>query len=43
MLERIREQSGKHFDPNVVKLFLENYAQIVASAKATQSDFSASR
>ena len=33
VLEHIREQSGIHFDPNVVNLFLENYTQIKESSK----------
>ena len=33
VLEYIREQSGSHFDPDVVNLFLENYTQIKASSK----------
>lgn len=33
VLEHIGEQSGMHFDPNVVKLFLENYTQIKESSK----------
>ncbi|HEY5714927.1 MAG TPA: HD domain-containing phosphohydrolase [Psychromonas sp.] len=32
VLEHLREQSGKHFDPDVVTLFLDNYTQIVASS-----------
>ena len=33
VLEHIREQSGIHFDPDVVNLFLENYTQIKESSK----------
>ncbi len=33
VLEHIREQSGMHFDPNVVTLFLENYTTIKESSK----------
>ncbi|MGB5445517.1 MAG: HD domain-containing phosphohydrolase [Psychromonas sp.] len=36
VLKHIREQSGTHFDPNVVSLFLANYAQIVGSVKAIE-------
>ena len=33
VLAHIREQSGIHFDPNIVTLFLENYTQIKESLK----------
>ena len=33
VLGYIREQSGVHFDPSVVELFLENYRQIKESAR----------
>jgi putative nucleotidyltransferase with HDIG domain len=32
VLRYIADQSGKHFDPSVVRLFLQNYAQIKAGA-----------
>ncbi|MFT7053598.1 MAG: HD-GYP domain-containing protein (c-di-GMP phosphodiesterase class II) [Psychromonas sp.] len=32
VLEHIKEQSGSHFDPDIVKLFLENYIQIKESS-----------
>ena len=34
VLKYIKEQAGKHFDPNIVKLYLENYPRIKKSLKA---------
>ena len=34
VLKYIKEQAGKHFDPNIVKLYLENYLRIKESLKA---------
>ena len=33
VLQYIQEESGKHFDPKIVKVFLENYDQIVDKVK----------
>ncbi|PKH01998.1 phosphohydrolase [Psychromonas sp. MB-3u-54] len=33
VLQHIKEQSGSHFDPDVVKLFLENYSEIKESSR----------
>ena len=41
-LEYIRGQSGKHFDPEVVRAFLEIYDVIVAIKEKYQEDPSAS-
>jgi HD-GYP domain-containing protein (c-di-GMP phosphodiesterase class II) len=34
VLQHIQEQAGRHFDPTIVKLFLENYEEIKCHAKA---------
>lgn len=33
VLKHIKEQSGHHFDPDIVKLFLENYREIKESSR----------
>lgn len=33
VLQHIKEQSGVHFDPDIVKLFLENYIEIKESSR----------
>ncbi|ABM03067.1 metal dependent phosphohydrolase [Psychromonas ingrahamii 37] len=37
VLQHIKEQSGSHFDPDIVKLFLENYSEIKESLRVTDA------
>jgi len=37
VLQHIKEQSGSHFDPEIVKLFLENYTEIKESSSNVYS------